>query len=93
MVLLVHLKVADFDAWKAGFDANAGLRKKHGAIQHWVHRSADDPNEIMIAVRYPSVEAARAFTQDPALREAMSKAGVQGQPHFHFLEDVETVTY
>jgi hypothetical protein len=93
MILLIHVKVPDFAAWKSVFDENMPLRKKHGATRHWVHRSTDDPNEVMIGVSYPSVEAARAFTQDPALREAMTKAGVKTQPHFHFLEEVEAKTY
>jgi hypothetical protein len=31
--------------------------------------------------------------EDPSLREAMQRAGVQGEPHVHFREAVETIEY
>ncbi len=93
MVLLIHLRVADYATWKPVFDGRQSLREQHGAKRHWLHRSADDGNELVISIEFPSVEAGRAYANDPALREAMGRAGVQGAPTFVFMEDVESVTY
>ncbi|HZU12279.1 MAG TPA: hypothetical protein VFB58_05525 [Chloroflexota bacterium] len=40
---------------------------------------------------FDSVAHAREFTQDPSLREAMSKAGVIDRPDVYFPEQVEQV--
>ena len=93
MLLLIRLRVADYAKWKPVFDERESSRAEHGAKRHWLHRSADDSNDLVISIEFPSVEAARGYAEDPALREAMSRAGVAGAPTFVFMEDVENVTY
>ena len=93
MHLLIRLKVKDYAKWKTVFDERQPLRVQHGAKRHWLHRSADDGNEVVISIEFPSVEAARGYADDPSLREAMARAGVQGPPTFVFMDDVESVAY
>jgi len=92
-VLVLQHRVRDYDAWKPVFDEHEPTRREHGAERHWVYRTSEDPNEVVVAVEFPSEEQARAFLEDPGLREAMQQAGVEGEPHVHFREPVEAREY
>jgi hypothetical protein len=92
-VLVVQHKVRDFDAWKLVFDEDESRRREHGAQRHWVYRTVEDPDDVVVAVEFPSVDAARSFVEDPGLREAMGRAGVQGEPHVHVRDEVEAIEY
>ncbi len=73
------------------FDAHADNRKSHGSNGGLLFRNADNPNEFLAVFTFDSVAHAREFTQDPSLREAMSKAGVIDRPDVYFPEQVEQV--
>ena len=45
-----------------------------------VYQSADDPNDVMVTHDFDDVETARAFFSSPDLRDAMMRAGVEGEP-------------
>jgi hypothetical protein len=92
-ILVVHHRVADYDAWKPVFDAHRPLRERHGATRHWIYQAPDDRNDVVVAVQFPSPDAARAFMSDPSLGEAMNRAGVQGTPTVHLRVEVEEMTY
>jgi heme-degrading monooxygenase HmoA len=92
-VLVVHHRVRDFDAWKPVFDEHETSRREHGARRHWVYRTADDPNDVIVAVEFVSAQDARAFLEDPSLREAMQRGGVEGEPEVHLRERVEAFDY
>jgi heme-degrading monooxygenase HmoA len=92
-LLVVHHRVRDFDAWKPVFDEHEGSRREHGALHHWVYRTVDDPNDVVVAVEFRSENDARGFVGDPSLREAMERAGVEGEPQIQFRELVETRDY
>ena len=93
MLLLIHLRVADYAKWKPIFDGRQSSRVQHGAKRHWLYRSADDSNDLIVSIEFPSAQAARSYVEDPSLRQAMGRAGVEGEPHFHYLEELEAVTY
>jgi hypothetical protein len=42
---------------------------------------------------FPAEERARGFLADPALKEEMEQAGVQGQPSVVLCEEVDAVSY
>jgi heme-degrading monooxygenase HmoA len=90
---VVHHRVRDFDSWKPVFDEHESSRREHGAKHHWVYRTVDDPNDVVVAVEFRSENDAREFVQDPSLRQAMEKAGVEGEPQIQFRELVEDVGY
>ena len=93
-LLIVHHRVQDFDRWKTVFDEHGTNRKEHGCSRHWVYRSVEDPNDVVISTEWPSDEAARSFVADPSLREAMERAGVVGQPAMMWIGDeVESKEY
>ena len=94
MILLVQHRVREFASWKPVFDEQgAVVRSRHGVIRHWLYRSLDDPNDIVVSLEFRTQEDAQGFAADPALREEMEQAGVLGQPTVTFCEEVEAVTY
>lgn len=94
MILLVQHRVRDFASWKPVFDEHGSvIRIRHGATRHWLYRSLDDPNDVVVSVEFPAEDRARSFVADPSLKEEMEQAGVQGQLTVTFCEEVETVGY
>lgn len=88
--LLVQHQVQNFDDWKAGFENHESNRRQHGSTGHRVLRDGD---AVAILIDFPDTTAAQGFATDPALKEAMSKAGVIGAPAISYLDDVENVSY
>jgi class 3 adenylate cyclase len=91
--MFVRLRVADFEKWKAAFDEFEPARRQATVTGHSVHRDADDPSVVIVAFRVQDLARARQFAASQDLRDAMQRAGVQGQPEFRFAEDVEDKTY
>lgn len=89
VVVTVSHEVKDFAAWKKGFDSDAANREKGGFKQLFLGRSVDNPNVVMIGFTAPSAEAAKGFTSNPKLKEAMEKSGVIGAPTIHVAELVK----
>jgi hypothetical protein len=92
-ILVVHHRVRDFAAWKPVFDAHQVVREQHGATRHWVYQAVDDPNDVTVAVEFPTADDANAFAAEPSLAEANRRAGVEGQPGVHLRTEVESLTY
>jgi heme-degrading monooxygenase HmoA len=85
LLLILH-RVADYDAWRQVYDSVSAMQNSGGVTSESVHRMADDPNNVLVLHYFDSVEAARAFTTLPELKEAMQRAEVQGEPRFEFYE-------
>jgi len=83
--VLVRHQVKDYDAWKAGFDADDANRTAAGFVGASVCRNADDPNEVVALLEVDSLDKARAFTGSEKLREVMEEFGVVGKPDIVFL--------
>ncbi len=82
----VSMQVADFDDWKAVFDARENDRAEAG-IHAKAYRNVDDSNNAYSIGTAPSKEAFIAFSQQPVIQEAMKNAGVLAAPEFKFLEE------
>jgi quinol monooxygenase YgiN len=93
VTLVVHHRVADYDAWKPVFDEHEPVRRSHGEIEHRIYRDIQDPNRVVVHNDFPSAEAARAFLEDPTLKDAMARAGVEGEPGISFMERAERKVY
>jgi hypothetical protein len=93
VTLVVHHRVADYDAWKPVFDEHESVRRGHCEIEHRVYRDVDDPNRVIVHNDFPSMEAAHGFVEDPSLKEAMARAGVEGEPGISFVERAERKVY
>ncbi|TJY71386.1 cyclase [Arthrobacter sp. CAU 1506] len=87
MALLLTLhRVADYDAWRKVYDSVADMQAAAEVTSESVHRMVDDPNNVLVLHYFDSVDKARAFTTLPQLKDAMQRAGVQGEPRFEFFE-------
>ena len=78
--LIVRHPVADFAAWRTVYDEVGSLRDAHGCTAERVLVSPSDGNDVVALHEFPSVEQAQSFADDPALKDAMGRAGVAGPP-------------
>ena len=92
-ILTVRHTVADYSVWKAGYDDHSAARKEHGAIRDQVLQSVDDPNDLLVLVEFGSLTDAKAFANDPSLKETMSASGVLGAPDISFRERTDEGTH
>ena len=86
--LAVRHHVRDYAAWRTVYDEVESLRAQHGCTAQRVMRLPEDRNELFITHDFPTAEQAGSFAQDPALREAMTRAGVEGAPRIEIFTDV-----
>jgi hypothetical protein len=93
VTLVIHHMVRDYDAWKAVFDEHEDVRRGHGELEHRVYRDIHNPNRVVVHNDFPTEAAARGFIEDPSLRDAMERAGVEGEPGMSFNERVEQKVY
>ena len=91
--VMVQHRAADYEAWKSVFDEHEKVRRAHGATGHRLYQTVDDPNSIVIITQFATQDGAQGFLTDPSLREAMSKAGVQGTPTITVCQEQEDVSY
>ena len=93
VTLVVHHRVADYDAWKPVFDSHEPVRRGHGGTEHRVYRDIQEPNRVVVHIDFPSEQAARDFAADPSLKEVMARAGVEGEPGMSFMDRAERKVY
>jgi len=74
VVVIVSHEVADFTAWKKGFDAGKDNRDKAGVTARYVVRDPEKPNFVTVVLESGSLENAKTFVS--ALKERMKKGGV-----------------
>ena len=86
---MIH-SVPDYDRWAATV---ADVRRHFpGLIRRSVHRSVDDPNEVMVELELESVDVARALMQNPAFREVLDRAGIDFYPPVFLGEQVDDLS-
>ena len=78
--LVIRHQIGDYDVWRSAFDRDASDRREHGCTQEAVFRAVDDPSTILVAMEYPSRDAALGFLGNPVLKAALHSAGVVGEP-------------
>jgi hypothetical protein len=83
--VIVRHEVSDYAAWKRGFDGHAEARARAGIVGHAVNVSAENPNLVVAYLQAESLDALRAFTSSPDLKEVMKAAGVVGAPSISFM--------
>ena len=85
--MIVQHEVEDFAQWKAVFDSNVDLRRTNGEKSAQILHDAEDPNKLTLIFEWDSLENARNYVQNPALKAAMQQAGVRTPPVFQFLNE------
>jgi hypothetical protein len=83
----VHHRVRDYAAWRKVYDGFADVQKAGGVRAEAVFRSVDDPNDVTVVHDFDDVATAKAFFASPDLRDAMMRAGVEGEPELFLGEE------
>lgn len=91
--LAVTHTVADYDAWYAVFTEHATVRKEHGCQSEELFAHPSEPDRVMNLMRFPTLAAVDSFLSDPSLQEAMTRAGVVGEPRIEIWTSVQTVEF
>jgi hypothetical protein len=78
--LIVRHPVSDYASFRSVYDEVGSLRDAHGCTSESVLVAPDDGNDVVVLHEFPSVDQARSFADDPALKDAMARAGVAGAP-------------
>lgn len=77
----LRVNVADYDKWRAGFDANESSRKSAGSTGvNQYYRDVDNPNNVTLVLEWEAADKAQAFLNDPNTKASMDAAGVTGRP-------------
>jgi quinol monooxygenase YgiN len=88
MALLVVLhRVKDYAAWRKVYDDVAPMQKAGGVTAESVFRAKDDPNSVLVLHHFASMPEAAAFMNKNDIREAMERAGVEGEPRLEFYDE------
>src|SRR5215211_4189393 len=82
--LFIRHPVADYTAWRQVYDGFDEERRGMGVTGHAVYQSVDDPNDVTAWHDFETREQAESFASSDRLREAMTEAGVEGQPSIWF---------
>ena len=79
--MFIRHKVNDYAKWRKVYDDFEATRTDMGEIGDSVFQLAGDPNDVTVIHDFDSVDKAKALLESSELREAMRKAGVEGQPY------------
>ena len=82
--MFVRHDVADYATWREAYDSIDEDRQGMGVTDHAVYRSVDDQNNVTAWHDFASQDEAQSFASSTLLRDAMQRAGVQGQPEIWF---------
>ncbi len=91
IVVAIQHPVADYEAWKKVYDEENPVALGHAVFAR-VNRSVDDANKIAVVAGFESLDKAQGFLNNPELKEAMQRAGVEGEPRIEIYEEVEAIT-
>lgn len=80
VLAVVNHPVADYAAWRVIYDKGQSARDAMGVTGAEVFVDPANPSMVVEIHRFPSVEAANQFLQHPALKDAMTRAGVTAPP-------------
>ena len=74
--MFVRHDVADYDAWRQGYDAFDSTRRSLGVTGQAVDQSIDNPNDVTVWHDFASAEEAKALVSSD---EAQSRDGAGGR--------------
>lgn len=83
--MFIRHSVADYGAWKKGYDSYAPTQKKMGVFFQAVYQSTNNPNDVTVIHDFHNVEKAKAFAASPDLKTTMGKLGVTGEPQIWYV--------
>ena len=87
--MIIRHRVKDHAGWRKGFEAHIENRRAGGEKAYRILHPADEPDNLTVIFEWDSADRARAFLEDPKLKEAMEAAGVMEAPDVSILEEVD----
>jgi hypothetical protein len=84
--MFIHHRVEDYPQWRRGYDAFDEERRGMGVTDDGVFCAVENSNDVTVFHDFSTVGEARAFAGSARLREAMSEAGVLGDPEIWLTE-------
>jgi quinol monooxygenase YgiN len=72
--VLCHFRVADYDAWRRGYDQV--LEVTPGVLSFRIWRGQDDPGLVMVEETFETRDEADAAWKDPEVEAAMAEHGI-----------------
>lgn len=85
--VIVQHKVKDFDTWLPLFHAHEPTRRQYGCEGALVHRRIEDPQDVVIVLRWRTAQGFQDFVTNSDLKDVMAKAGVLAPPIVQVLTD------
>jgi quinol monooxygenase YgiN len=89
--VLVHHKVADYQNWRAAFDAALDFRHDGGERSCRIFRKSGNPNDLTLLFDWEDMERAKRYMTSEDLHKKMQQAGVIGTPEIQYLAEMYTV--
>ena len=83
MVVVTH-KVANFEKWLVGYEANDSFKLANGVHNYVVGRAFEDSNLILVVTKVDDMAKAKTFGASADLKKAMQKSGMVGAPTISF---------
>ena len=87
MLIVMH-KVASYSKWKPMFEGHDTARVAAGLHSYVIGRGVQDANMLMVVLKVDDTTKAKAFAEDPGLKQAMQKGGVVGTPNIALVTTV-----
>jgi hypothetical protein len=82
--LIIRHTVANFDTWKAAFDADAGNQQNAGLQLASLLRGLEDDKDVTVVFTVGDLDKAKAFVSSDSLKHSMKDAGVTSTPNVYY---------
>ena len=96
---VLRFRAPAYEHWKAVFDEQLDLRRRHGAVGHRIWRLVGDPDDYEVVIEFASLGGARGYADEVGRLELQRRAAVEGGGHHRrhwdesIRETVDTATY
>jgi quinol monooxygenase YgiN len=86
-LMVIRHTVRDYGAWRKVYDEVKPMQTAGGVLEESVYQDPANANDVLVLHRFANQAKANAFMSSAPLREAMQRAGVEGQPRIEIFED------
>jgi len=90
---LSDVKVKDYAAWKAIFDADKQVRTDAGVASYAISQDPKDPNHIYLWLEGDDKDKLDTYLKSKELKARNKEAGIKGAPKTSLFENVEMKMY
>ncbi|OEC85174.1 MULTISPECIES: hypothetical protein [Methanobacterium] len=86
--VLVKIRVENYDKWKSMFDKFVDDRKSKGSKGVTIFRDTEDPNLVIILLKWDELNSARKFYEPRISKKIPQKGGVI-EEEIYFFNEIE----